>query len=117
MAAHVLGMVACVCASPCIHLFAQLCLGAPGWGWVRLPLAQPLPPLPAAPHPCPALPSPQRFFQVVSYMVDAENRDKWEDAQQVSCLPGVPGLLQGREEAHRLAGGGGGWGPCLEVTA
>ncbi|NXD72127.1 AGRB2 protein, partial [Eolophus roseicapillus] len=26
----------------------------------------------------------QRFFQVVSYMVDAENRDKWEDAQQVS---------------------------------
>ncbi|NXP41354.1 AGRB2 protein, partial [Leiothrix lutea] len=24
----------------------------------------------------------QRFFQVVSYMVDAENRDKWEDAQQ-----------------------------------
>lgn len=27
--------------------------------------------------------SPQRFFQVVSFMVDAENKDKWDDAQQV----------------------------------
>lgn len=26
---------------------------------------------------------PQRFFQVVSFMVDAENKDKWDDAQQV----------------------------------
>lgn len=27
--------------------------------------------------------SPQRFFQVVSFMVDSENKDKWDDAQQV----------------------------------
>lgn len=26
---------------------------------------------------------PQRFFQVVSFMVDSENKDKWDDAQQV----------------------------------
>lgn len=26
---------------------------------------------------------PQRFFQVVSFMVDAENKEKWDDAQQV----------------------------------
>lgn len=32
--------------------------------------------------PDPAL-SPQRFFQVVSFMVDSENKDKWDDAQQV----------------------------------
>lgn len=43
---------------------------AGGWGtrWLELPD----PPL-----------SPQRFFQVVSFMVDSENKDKWDDAQQV----------------------------------
>uniref|UniRef100_A0A8C7CVB0 Adhesion G protein-coupled receptor B2 n=1 Tax=Oncorhynchus kisutch TaxID=8019 RepID=A0A8C7CVB0_ONCKI len=28
----------------------------------------------------------QKFFQVVSYMLDMENLEKWEDAHQVECL-------------------------------
>lgn len=38
---------------------------------------------PGARTPCHSLLSPQRFFQVVSFMVDAENKEKWDDAQQV----------------------------------
>ncbi|XP_019403337.1 PREDICTED: adhesion G protein-coupled receptor B2 isoform X4 [Crocodylus porosus] len=45
----------------------------------------------------------QRFFQVVSYMVDAENRDKWEDAQQVS--PGSVHLMKVVEDFIHLVGG------------
>ncbi|XP_071883590.1 adhesion G protein-coupled receptor B2 isoform X3 [Anas platyrhynchos] len=44
----------------------------------------------------------QRFFQVVSYMVDAENRDKWEDAQQVS--PGSVHLMKVVEDFIHLVG-------------
>ncbi|XP_060113829.1 adhesion G protein-coupled receptor B2 isoform X2 [Heteronotia binoei] len=44
----------------------------------------------------------QRFFQVVSYMVDAENRDKWEDAQQV--LPGSVLLMKVVEDFIHLVG-------------
>ncbi|XP_034269236.1 adhesion G protein-coupled receptor B2 isoform X7 [Pantherophis guttatus] len=45
----------------------------------------------------------QRFFQVVSYMVDAENREKWEDAQQV--LPGSVLLMKVVEDFIHLVGG------------
>uniref|UniRef100_A0A8C0IQA0 Adhesion G protein-coupled receptor B2 n=1 Tax=Chelonoidis abingdonii TaxID=106734 RepID=A0A8C0IQA0_CHEAB len=45
----------------------------------------------------------QRFFQVVSYMVDSENRDKWEDAQQVS--PGSVHLMKVVEDFIHLVGG------------
>ncbi|XP_075764621.1 adhesion G protein-coupled receptor B2 isoform X1 [Pelodiscus sinensis] len=51
------------------------------------------------------IPSPedvQRFFQVVSYMVDSENRDKWEDAQQVS--PGTVHLMRVVEDFIHLVG-------------
>ncbi|XP_068773623.1 adhesion G protein-coupled receptor B2 isoform X7 [Struthio camelus] len=44
----------------------------------------------------------QRFFQVVSYMVDSENRDKWEDAQQVS--PGSVHLMKVVEDFIHLVG-------------
>ncbi|XP_066420721.1 adhesion G protein-coupled receptor B2 isoform X3 [Molothrus aeneus] len=44
----------------------------------------------------------QRFFQVVSYMVDAENREKWEDAQQVS--PGSVHLMKVVEDFIHLVG-------------
>eukprot|EP00076_Gallus_gallus_P033288 XP_024998826.1 adhesion G protein-coupled receptor B2 isoform X8 [Gallus gallus] len=44
----------------------------------------------------------QRFFQVVSYMVDVENRDKWEDAQQVS--PGSVHLMKVVEDFIHLVG-------------
>ncbi|NWI42264.1 AGRB2 protein, partial [Picathartes gymnocephalus] len=44
----------------------------------------------------------QRFFQVVSYMVDAENRQKWEDAQQVS--PGSVHLMKVVEDFIHLVG-------------
>ncbi|XP_071432919.1 adhesion G protein-coupled receptor B2 isoform X1 [Pithys albifrons albifrons] len=44
----------------------------------------------------------QRFFQVVSYMVAAENRDKWEDAQQVS--PGSVHLMKVVEDFIHLVG-------------
>ncbi|XP_066494135.1 adhesion G protein-coupled receptor B2 isoform X5 [Tiliqua scincoides] len=44
----------------------------------------------------------QRFFQVVSFMVDAENRDKWEDAQQV--LPGSVLLMKVVEDFIHLVG-------------
>ncbi|XP_038233472.1 adhesion G protein-coupled receptor B2 isoform X7 [Dermochelys coriacea] len=44
----------------------------------------------------------QRFFQVVSYMVDLENRDKWEDAQQVS--PGSVHLMKVVEDFIHLVG-------------
>nr|XP_060640146.1 adhesion G protein-coupled receptor B2 isoform X4 [Anolis sagrei ordinatus] len=44
----------------------------------------------------------QRFFQVVSYMVDAENREKWEDAQQV--LPGSVLLMKVVEDFIHLVG-------------
>uniref|UniRef100_A0A8D0HFR7 Adhesion G protein-coupled receptor B2 n=1 Tax=Sphenodon punctatus TaxID=8508 RepID=A0A8D0HFR7_SPHPU len=44
----------------------------------------------------------QRFFQVVSYMVDAENRDKWEDAHQV--LPGSVHLMKVVEDFIHLVG-------------
>lgn len=37
---------------------------------------------------------PQRFFQVVSFMVDSENKDKWDDAQQVRGSASI-GLLLG----------------------
>ncbi|OXB77815.1 UNVERIFIED_CONTAM: hypothetical protein H355_000570, partial [Colinus virginianus] len=40
--------------------------------------------------------------QVVSYMVDAENRDKWEDAQQVS--PGSVHLMKVVEDFIHLVG-------------
>ncbi|XP_039185599.1 adhesion G protein-coupled receptor B2 isoform X7 [Crotalus tigris] len=45
----------------------------------------------------------QRFFQVVSYMIDAENREKWEDAQQV--LPGSVLLMKVVEDFIHLVGG------------
>uniref|UniRef100_A0A8C9Q025 Adhesion G protein-coupled receptor B2 n=1 Tax=Spermophilus dauricus TaxID=99837 RepID=A0A8C9Q025_SPEDA len=44
----------------------------------------------------------QRFFQVVSFMVDAENKDKWDDAQQVS--PGSVHLLRVVEDFIHLVG-------------
>ncbi|XP_043847947.1 adhesion G protein-coupled receptor B2 isoform X3 [Dromiciops gliroides] len=44
----------------------------------------------------------QRFFQVVSYMVDAENKEKWDDAQQVS--PGSVHLLRVVEDFIHLVG-------------
>ncbi|XP_066868812.1 adhesion G protein-coupled receptor B2 isoform X12 [Kogia breviceps] len=44
----------------------------------------------------------QRFFQVVSFMVDAENKDKWADAQQVS--PGSVHLLRVVEDFIHLVG-------------
>uniref|UniRef100_A0ABM5ETK6 Adhesion G protein-coupled receptor B2 isoform X1 n=2 Tax=Pogona vitticeps TaxID=103695 RepID=A0ABM5ETK6_9SAUR len=44
----------------------------------------------------------QRFFHVVSNMVDAENRDKWEDAQQV--LPGSVLLMKVVEDFIHLVG-------------
>ncbi|XP_075294102.1 adhesion G protein-coupled receptor B2 isoform X4 [Opisthocomus hoazin] len=44
----------------------------------------------------------QRFFQVVSYMVDVENREKWEDAQQVS--PGSVHLMKVVEDFIHLVG-------------
>uniref|UniRef100_A0A8D2KZL1 Adhesion G protein-coupled receptor B2 n=1 Tax=Varanus komodoensis TaxID=61221 RepID=A0A8D2KZL1_VARKO len=44
----------------------------------------------------------QRFFQVVSYMVDAENKEKWEDAQQV--LPGSVLLMKVVEDFIHLVG-------------
>ncbi|XP_034974876.2 adhesion G protein-coupled receptor B2 [Zootoca vivipara] len=44
----------------------------------------------------------QRFFQVVSYMVDAENREKWEDAQQV--MPGSVLLMKVVEDFIHLVG-------------
>uniref|UniRef100_A0A452TV52 Adhesion G protein-coupled receptor B2 n=1 Tax=Ursus maritimus TaxID=29073 RepID=A0A452TV52_URSMA len=44
----------------------------------------------------------QRFFQVVSFMVDAENKEKWDDAQQVS--PGSVHLLRVVEDFIHLVG-------------
>ncbi|XP_067389839.1 adhesion G protein-coupled receptor B2 [Emydura macquarii macquarii] len=44
----------------------------------------------------------QRFFQVVSHMVDSENRDKWADAQQVS--PGSVHLMKVVEDFIHLVG-------------
>ncbi|XP_026965140.1 adhesion G protein-coupled receptor B2 isoform X12 [Sagmatias obliquidens] len=44
----------------------------------------------------------QRFFQVVSFMVDAENKDKWDDAQQVA--PGSVHLLRVVEDFIHLVG-------------
>ncbi|XP_038613900.1 LOW QUALITY PROTEIN: adhesion G protein-coupled receptor B2 [Tachyglossus aculeatus] len=44
----------------------------------------------------------QRFFQVVSYMVDAENKEKWDDAQQVT--PGSVHLLRVVEDFIHLVG-------------
>ncbi|XP_036019952.1 adhesion G protein-coupled receptor B2 isoform X8 [Mus musculus] len=44
----------------------------------------------------------QRFFQVVSFMVDSENKDKWDDAQQVS--PGSVHLLRVVEDFIHLVG-------------
>ncbi|XP_012929762.1 adhesion G protein-coupled receptor B2 isoform X9 [Heterocephalus glaber] len=44
----------------------------------------------------------QRFFQVVSFMVDEENKDKWDDAQQVS--PGSVHLLRVVEDFIHLVG-------------
>uniref|UniRef100_A0A8C8RK08 Adhesion G protein-coupled receptor B2 n=1 Tax=Pelusios castaneus TaxID=367368 RepID=A0A8C8RK08_9SAUR len=44
----------------------------------------------------------QRFFQVVSHMVDSENKDKWEDAQQVS--PGSVHLMKVVEDFIHLVG-------------
>ncbi|XP_064408157.1 adhesion G protein-coupled receptor B2 [Latimeria chalumnae] len=44
----------------------------------------------------------QRFFQVVSYMVDVENKEKWVDAQQVS--PGSIHLMRVVEDFIHLVG-------------
>uniref|UniRef100_F7FFV7 Adhesion G protein-coupled receptor B2 n=1 Tax=Ornithorhynchus anatinus TaxID=9258 RepID=F7FFV7_ORNAN len=60
------------------------------------------------PSPCSSSPfsppshSLQRFFQVVSYMVDAENKEKWDDAQQVT--PGSVHLLRVVEDFIHLVG-------------
>ncbi|KAG2461067.1 AGRB2 protein, partial [Polypterus senegalus] len=50
-------------------------------------------------------PSPedvQRFFQVVSYMLDIDNKDKWADAQQVA--PGSVQLMKVVEDFIHLVG-------------
>uniref|UniRef100_A0A3B3QSB3 Adhesion G protein-coupled receptor B2 n=1 Tax=Paramormyrops kingsleyae TaxID=1676925 RepID=A0A3B3QSB3_9TELE len=44
----------------------------------------------------------QKFFQVVSYMLDIENREKWEDAHQVS--PGSALLMRVVEDFIHLVG-------------
>ncbi|MFT7811182.1 adhesion G protein-coupled receptor B2 [Arapaima gigas] len=44
----------------------------------------------------------QKFFQVVSYMLDVENREKWEDAHQVA--PGAPLLMRVVEDFIHLIG-------------
>lgn len=31
--------------------------------------------------------SPQNFFQIISNLLEEENKEKWEDAQKVSMLP------------------------------
>ncbi|KAJ8287344.1 hypothetical protein COCON_G00000030 [Conger conger] len=46
----------------------------------------------------------QKFFQVVSFMLDVENRGKWEDAQQVS--PGSVLLMRVVEDFMHLVGEG-----------
>ncbi|XP_029104100.1 adhesion G protein-coupled receptor B2 isoform X3 [Scleropages formosus] len=44
----------------------------------------------------------QKFFQVVSYMLDIENREKWEDAHQVA--PGAVLLMRVVEDFIHLIG-------------
>ncbi|XP_066573331.1 brain-specific angiogenesis inhibitor 2 isoform X2 [Amia ocellicauda] len=44
----------------------------------------------------------QKFFQVVSYMLDIENREKWDDAQQV--YPGSVHLMRVVEDFIHLVG-------------
>ncbi|KAJ8333309.1 hypothetical protein SKAU_G00422050, partial [Synaphobranchus kaupii] len=44
----------------------------------------------------------QKFFQVISFMLDVENREKWEDAQQVS--PGSVVLMRVVEDFIHLMG-------------
>ncbi|XP_036397842.1 adhesion G protein-coupled receptor B2-like isoform X1 [Megalops cyprinoides] len=50
----------------------------------------------------PASDDVQKFFQVVSYMLDLENREKWEDAHQVS--PGSMLLMRVVEDFIHLVG-------------
>lgn len=33
------------------------------------------------------LSTPQNFFQIISNLLEEENKEKWEDAQKVSMLP------------------------------
>lgn len=33
------------------------------------------------------LKSPQNFFQIISNLLEEENKEKWEDAQKVSTVP------------------------------
>lgn len=37
--------------------------------------------------PPPPLYSPQNFFQIISNLLEEENKEKWEDAQKVSTAP------------------------------
>uniref|UniRef100_A0AAZ3PZM7 Adhesion G protein-coupled receptor B2 n=1 Tax=Oncorhynchus tshawytscha TaxID=74940 RepID=A0AAZ3PZM7_ONCTS len=50
----------------------------------------------------PAPDDTQKFFQVVSYMLDMENLEKWEDAHQVS--PGTAHLMRILEDFIHLIG-------------
>ncbi|XP_052325702.1 adhesion G protein-coupled receptor B2-like isoform X3 [Oncorhynchus keta] len=50
----------------------------------------------------PAADDTQKFFQVVSYMLDMENLEKWEDAHQVS--PGTAHLMRILEDFIHLIG-------------
>ncbi|XP_043938669.1 adhesion G protein-coupled receptor B2 isoform X2 [Protopterus annectens] len=50
----------------------------------------------------PAFDDVQRFFQIVSYMLEAENKEKWDDAQQV--YPGSVNLMKVVEDFIHLIG-------------
>uniref|UniRef100_A0A4W4EZB9 AGRL2-4 GAIN subdomain A domain-containing protein n=1 Tax=Electrophorus electricus TaxID=8005 RepID=A0A4W4EZB9_ELEEL len=46
----------------------------------------------------------QNFFQIISNLLEEENRDEWEDAQQVSIYPGSVELMQVIEEFIHIVG-------------
>uniref|UniRef100_A0A8C6TNW6 Adhesion G protein-coupled receptor B3 n=1 Tax=Neogobius melanostomus TaxID=47308 RepID=A0A8C6TNW6_9GOBI len=46
----------------------------------------------------------QNFFQIISNLLEEENKDKWEDAQKVSIYPGAVELMQVIEEFIHIVG-------------
>uniref|UniRef100_A0AAQ6A179 Adhesion G protein-coupled receptor B3 n=1 Tax=Amphiprion ocellaris TaxID=80972 RepID=A0AAQ6A179_AMPOC len=46
----------------------------------------------------------QNFFQIISNLLEEENKEKWEDAQKVSIYPGAVELMQVIEEFIHIVG-------------